>query len=284
MCLWDSWLTAHNESLYIPNGFNGVFNSHKDGPGIDVSILLPPSVEYTIRTDPIAIISEYAEAVIIELDSNTFARRNKFFICKIYRPLRSSTSGFNEVLQTLLDKITIEGLIAYILGNLNIGLLKYPNHHGLLDVVVARHCAPARRAHVSQTLISDAGPARPQCTYPACQFRPLVAFTSMYSCTWNKIICSRLLTLRVLQWWPRVSMYLPPASLQTCAASWLPKSSAHLPHTCPAVFCDCILLCLFTVFCPRLHGLCRRETPPTTPHPWRTLRPPRPHPRSVRWQ
>lgn len=41
VCVCETWLTEHNETLYIPAGFNAVFNSRKNKSGGGVSILTP---------------------------------------------------------------------------------------------------------------------------------------------------------------------------------------------------------------------------------------------------
>lgn len=50
-------------------------------------------------------------------------------------PLDKPVSAFIESLSLLLDRNFIEGSLAYILGDLNIDLLRYPKTHNTLDLV-----------------------------------------------------------------------------------------------------------------------------------------------------
>ena len=101
------------------------------------------------------------ELVFIKIDSTVFGTKSNIIIGVIYRMPDSSVDMFNERMCVILNVVTKEKKICYLVGDLNIDLLKHEEHRptsDFVDILYANDMfplivKPARVTDKSATLI-----------------------------------------------------------------------------------------------------------------------------------
>ena len=68
------------------------------------------------------------ESVFIEIDSIVFDTKSNILVGVIYRIVDSSVDAFNERMCDILNAVTKEKKICYLIGGLDIDLLKHEEH------------------------------------------------------------------------------------------------------------------------------------------------------------
>lgn len=91
-------------------------------------------MEYNDRKD-LSSISDDCDDVQSEVFLTFEGHCQKFIICEIYRPPRSSIPLSLENMHLLLPAIARSGSLSYIMGDLNINLLGYPESTGSLELL-----------------------------------------------------------------------------------------------------------------------------------------------------
>ena len=75
------------------------------------------------------------ETIFIEIDSTVFGTKSNVVVAVIYRMPDSSVDVFNERICDIMNVITKEKKICYLVGDLNIDLLKHEEHRPTSDFV-----------------------------------------------------------------------------------------------------------------------------------------------------
>ena len=109
--------------------------------GGGVMLYVKDSLQYTIRPDIVSA-SGCFESIFLEIGTNT---KKTIIIGLIYRPPGLAVSNFSEEMDEILNKLTTENKICYILGDLNINLLKSDSHNPtreFLDILYSHSFRP----------------------------------------------------------------------------------------------------------------------------------------------
>ena len=91
-------------------------------------------ISFTNRNDLEYFDSEM-ETTLIEIDSTVFGTKSTIVVAVIYRMPDSSVDVFNERICDIMNVITKEKKICYLVGDLNIDLLKHEEHRPTSDFV-----------------------------------------------------------------------------------------------------------------------------------------------------
>ena len=124
IALTEIWLSESTEELYgiqtyyVVNRFR---NGRKDR---GVTLYINENIPCTIRHDLDFFDSEM-ESLFIKLDNNVFKTSSNVFIGIVYRMPDSSIDIFNHRTTDILNTVNKENKLFYMLGDLNIDLLKY---------------------------------------------------------------------------------------------------------------------------------------------------------------
>ena len=157
--LTETWLKSTPHSMLSIPGYKC---EHKNRPmqnGGGVMLYVKDSLQYTIRPDIVSA-SGCFESIFLEIGTNT---KKTIIIGLIYRPPGLAVSNFSEEMDEILNKLTTENKICYILGDLNINLLKSDSHNPtreFLDILYSHSFRPTvdkptRITCISATLIDN---------------------------------------------------------------------------------------------------------------------------------
>ena len=139
--LCETFLNEDNSSLYHFTGYHVV---HKTRPnnqrGGGVSMLIKNNLNFRERNDLSTIISA-AESLFIEIPK-THCNDRKTIIGEIYRPPNANKALFIDEVESLLTEITRQGSLCYLLGDINIDLMKVESDLHSADYLNCfyRHC------------------------------------------------------------------------------------------------------------------------------------------------
>ena len=142
--LTETWLDVDKEEFYDLNGYTSVNRYRKDKKGGGVSLHVLQGITFTLRNDLDYFDSEM-ETVFIELDKSVFNTDSNIVIGVIYRMPNSSVDVFNDRISDILNVLQRERKLCYLLGDLNIDLLKAEDHKAtgeLLDVLYCCNVFP----------------------------------------------------------------------------------------------------------------------------------------------
>ena len=100
------------------------------------------------------------ESLFIELDNNVFKTSSNIIIGIVYRIPDSSINIFNDRMTDILNTVNKENKLFYMLGDLNIDLLKYEEHRltsSFLDILYSNNnfpliTKPTRVTQITATL------------------------------------------------------------------------------------------------------------------------------------
>ena len=142
--LTETWLDEYKHDLYDLPDYNCIHIFIVGRRGGGVSLCLRNSIAYTNRND-----LEYfdceMESVFIEIESTVFGTKSNVIIGLFYRMPDSSVDVFNERMCDILNVVTKEKKICYLVGDLNIDLLKHEEHRptsDFIDILYANNMFP----------------------------------------------------------------------------------------------------------------------------------------------
>ena len=101
-------------------------------------------ISFTNRNDLEYFDSEM-ETIFIEIDSTVFGTKSNVIVAAIYRMPDSLVDVFNERICDIMNVITKEKTICYLVGDLKIVLLKHDEHRptsDFVDILYANHMFP----------------------------------------------------------------------------------------------------------------------------------------------
>ena len=132
--LTETWLDEYKHDLNDLPDYNCIHRFREGRRGEGVSLCLRNGIAYTNRND-----LEYfdceMESVFIEIDSTVFGTKSNIIIGVIYRMPDSSVDVFNERMCDILNVVTKDMKRCYLVGKLNIYLLKHEEHRPTSDLV-----------------------------------------------------------------------------------------------------------------------------------------------------
>lgn len=136
----ETWLKPHNEKITNLNNYNSITLSRKQKIGGGIAFFINKNIAYIHRNeltkDNINIEIELDIIEIIKIKSN-------IIIINIYRPPNTQLEIFFNVISQLLDKITKENKIIYLIGDFNINLYSHnPIAKNLLDLLLSYSLLP----------------------------------------------------------------------------------------------------------------------------------------------
>ena len=132
-----TWLDDNKEEFYDLKGYSSVNRYRKDKKGGGVLLHIRKYITFILRNDLDYFDSEM-ETVFIEIDKCIFDTDSNIVIGVIYRMPNSSVDVFNDRISDVMNVIQEERKLCYLLGDLNIDLLKADDHKTtgeLLDVL-----------------------------------------------------------------------------------------------------------------------------------------------------
>ena len=142
--LSETWLDDNKEEFYDLKGYSSVNRYRKDKKGGGVSLHIRKDITFILRNDLDYFDSEM-ETVFIEIDKCIFDTDSNIVIGVIYRMPNSSVDVFNDRISDVMNVIQKERKLCYLMGDLNIDLLKADDHKAtgeLLDVLYCNNVFP----------------------------------------------------------------------------------------------------------------------------------------------
>ena len=109
----ETWLADHNFDLYGMDGYHFEENHRSSRSGGGVGLFINNSVEYLRRKD-LEINNEFIESVFIEVPVCESLSSRKVLIGVIYRPPGTSLREFEDILDSILNKI--DKRLCYLIG------------------------------------------------------------------------------------------------------------------------------------------------------------------------
>lgn len=126
--LSETWLHDNNFACYSIDGYKIECMNRSGRPGGGVSILILDHLDYIRRTD-LCFSSDFIECVFVEVFKSKINCNKHVILGVIYRPPNTNLEDFNNHLSDVLEIITRENKLIYLLGDYNINLLN-SDHHG----------------------------------------------------------------------------------------------------------------------------------------------------------
>lgn len=130
--LCETWLKSANESLFNLSGYICHFNSRSRG---GVGLMIFSSFAYYDYPDLANNFVSSGEATVIKLSSQIPYNKEKLIIREIYRPPSPSFQDFITEFNNLLRIVSGENPVVYILGDLNIDLVKFPANKNSFEFI-----------------------------------------------------------------------------------------------------------------------------------------------------
>ena len=160
--LTETWLSDHDNDLYNITGFNMIENHRSEKSGGGVAICVKESIDYNSRAD-LGIFNDLVESIYIEIDRSQFNSEKNIVIGTIYRKPDSDICKFVEMLSVILDKLSKENKLVYLLGDYNLNLLNAESHSltsEFIEMMYSHHffpliSRPTRITQNSATLIDN---------------------------------------------------------------------------------------------------------------------------------
>ena len=117
--LTETWLDENKHDLYDLPDYNCIHRYREGRRGGGVSLCLRNGIPHTSRNDLEYFDSEM-ESVIVEIESTVFDTKSNIIVGVTYRMPDSSVDVFNERMCDILNVVTKEKKICYLIGDLNI--------------------------------------------------------------------------------------------------------------------------------------------------------------------
>ena len=153
--LTETWLSEGTEELYGIQNYNVVNRFRKGRKGGCVTLYINENIPCVIRND-LEFFDSEMESLFIEVDNNVFQTSSSIIIGIVYRMPDSSIDIFNDRMTDIMNKVNKENKLFYMLGDLNIDLLKYEEHRltsSFVDILYSNNVFPliTKPTRVTQT-------------------------------------------------------------------------------------------------------------------------------------
>ena len=155
IALTETWLSEGTEELYGIQNYNVVNRFRKGRKGGGVTLYINENIPCVIRND-LEFFDSEMESLFIEVDNNVFQTSSSIIIGIVYRMPDSSIDIFNDRMTDIMNKVNKENKLFYMLGDLNIDLLKYEEHRltsSFVDILYSNNVFPliTKPTRVTQT-------------------------------------------------------------------------------------------------------------------------------------
>ena len=155
IALTETWLSEGTEELYGIQNYNVVNRFLKGRKGGGVTLYINENIPCVIRND-LEFFDSEMESLFIEVDNNVFQTSSSIIIGIVYRMPDSSIEVFNDRMTDIMNKVNKENKLFYMLGDLNIDLLKYEEHRltsSFVDISYSNNIFPliTKPTRVTQT-------------------------------------------------------------------------------------------------------------------------------------
>ena len=144
VAITETWLSDHTNELHgVPNyTMESRYWKCKKGDG--EALYVNDNIPYIVRED-LEFFDYEMESLFIEIDSKVFQTPCNIIIGVVYRMPDSSIDIFNDRVADILNLINKENKLFYMLGDLNIDLLKCDEHRltsSLIDILYSNNVYP----------------------------------------------------------------------------------------------------------------------------------------------
>ena len=155
IALTETWLSEGTEELYGVHNYHVENRFRKGRKGGCVTLYINENISYIIRND-LEFFDSEMESLFIEVDSNVFQTSSNIIIGIVYRMPDSSIDIFNDRMTDILNKVNKDNKLLYMLGDLNIDLLKCEEHRltsSFVDILYSNNVFPliTKPTRVTQT-------------------------------------------------------------------------------------------------------------------------------------
>ncbi len=125
--LTETWLNTNNAENFNLKGYEHVYNCRQEKRGGGVSLYLKSELQFAERKD-LSKSNSIMESIFVEMDKNSSGLGKKVVIGNIYKPPNTDINEFITQLSPILNKISREKKLFYLMGDFNINLLNTATH------------------------------------------------------------------------------------------------------------------------------------------------------------
>ena len=127
--LSETWLNEQNKADAKIRYYNAIHSCRDTlSRGGGVSLYIHESMDFKERSD-LSVVNENIESCFVEIPKGTAVMNYDVIAGVIYRPPGKSVDMFNEQLNSMLQRMSGENKTLYIMGDFNINLPNFENHH-----------------------------------------------------------------------------------------------------------------------------------------------------------
>ena len=140
----ESWLHKDNSELYGLSKYTSIDLYRNGIKGGGVSLYLRDSIMFKRRQD-LEIFDSDLETIFIEIDKVNFDTKSNIIIGVVYRVPDSSVELFNNHISSIVETISKEGKLCYLMGDMNLDLIKHDIHKptsSYLDIMYSNNFFP----------------------------------------------------------------------------------------------------------------------------------------------
>ena len=128
-------MTESKEDLFCFDNYSPIHEYRKHRTGGGVSLFVRYDILFQRRKDLEYFDSEM-ESICIEIDKSVFSTNSNIIITLVYRMPDSNVDIFRERMDTILNTVICkEKKLYYLMGDLNVCLLKSDSHKYTLDLL-----------------------------------------------------------------------------------------------------------------------------------------------------
>ena len=120
--LTESWLTENCTNMYNIHNYKLLTASRKNKSGGGVGMYIKDGINFKLREDLSFFHEGVLETLFVELKINN--KKESIVVGVLYRPPNSKMKEFEDELEKLLSKIIKENKLFYLMGDINIDMLK----------------------------------------------------------------------------------------------------------------------------------------------------------------
>ena len=125
IALTETWLDKNKQDLYIMPKYNCINRFRNQGGG--VSLFIRNDIKYMSRLD-LEYFDGEMESSFIKIDKNVFNLASNVVVADMYRIPNTYMEIFDDRVSDIMNIVQRERKICYLLGDLNVDLLKYESH------------------------------------------------------------------------------------------------------------------------------------------------------------
>ena len=119
--LTETWLTENYANMFNISYYNLLTANRKSKSGGGVGMCIKEQTNFRLREDLSVFNEGVSETLFIELKNN---KKESAVVGVIYRPPKSKMKEFEDELEALISKIIKENKLIYLMGDINIDMLK----------------------------------------------------------------------------------------------------------------------------------------------------------------